>query len=147
MLVVRLLAHPAGPLELSLPATPRSVPIARHRLRTWLGASAAGLDRMVRSDLELAWSEACTNAVRHAYGSREATFSATANLEPTAVSLEVRDQGEWREPRGGQGGRGLPIMRQVCDEVVIERGSAGTTVRMRCRLDAAPSQVDVDLVS
>ena len=120
------------------------MPLARHRLRSWLGANAAGLDRVARADLELAWSEACTNAVRHAYGTREATFSATANLDSAAVSLEVHDQGEWREPRGGQGGRGLSIMRQVCDDVVIERGPVGTTVTMHRRLNAEPTQVDAD---
>jgi serine phosphatase RsbU (regulator of sigma subunit)/DNA-binding response OmpR family regulator/anti-sigma regulatory factor (Ser/Thr protein kinase) len=136
LLVVRLLAYTAGPLELTLPARPKSVPLARHQLRDWLGANAPELDRMVRSELEVAFSEACTNVVRHAYRSREAGFTATARLEQGEVSLEIADHGRWRHADRAQGGRGLSVMRQLCDELLIDRREDGTTVRMRRGLQA-----------
>jgi serine phosphatase RsbU (regulator of sigma subunit)/CheY-like chemotaxis protein/anti-sigma regulatory factor (Ser/Thr protein kinase) len=131
VLAVRLLGAAPGPLQLSLPARAESVPLARHRLRAWLAAEVPELDRMTRGDLEVAWSEACTNVVRHAYGPRDAMFEATASLDEAAVSLVVRDRGGWRPPRGRQGGRGLNLMRELCDQVLIDRGSDGTTVTMR----------------
>ena len=66
-----------GPLELTLPATAQSVTVARHRLRAWLEENAPELDPVARADLEVAWSEACSNVVRHAYGPAEASFEAT----------------------------------------------------------------------
>ena len=38
---------PPGPLELTLPASPDSVPLARHRLRAWLNANAPDLDPLI----------------------------------------------------------------------------------------------------
>jgi serine phosphatase RsbU (regulator of sigma subunit)/CheY-like chemotaxis protein/anti-sigma regulatory factor (Ser/Thr protein kinase) len=134
LLAVRLLGVASGPLELSLPARADSVPLARHRLRAWLAAEVPQLDRTTRGDLEVAWSEACTNVVRHAYGPRDATFEARATLERSAVSLVVRDSGGWRPSRGRHGGRGLALMRQLCDQVLIDRRTDGTTVTMRLAL-------------
>jgi serine phosphatase RsbU (regulator of sigma subunit)/CheY-like chemotaxis protein/anti-sigma regulatory factor (Ser/Thr protein kinase) len=131
LLAVRLLGHPAGSLELTLPSSADSVPLARHRLRDWLAANVDALDPVAGADLELACSEACTNAVRHADAPQDATFSMSATLEGTAVLLEIRDRGSWRRPSGSDGGLGLPLMHQVCDDVEIDRRSDGTTVRMR----------------
>ena len=131
LLAVRLVGVAAGPLELSLPARADSVPLARHRLRAWLDAELPHLDRMTRGDLEVAWSEACTNVVRHAYGPRDASFEASARIDRSAVSMVVRDSGSWRPPRGQHGGRGLSLMRALCDQVLIDRRSDGTTVTMR----------------
>jgi serine phosphatase RsbU (regulator of sigma subunit)/DNA-binding response OmpR family regulator/anti-sigma regulatory factor (Ser/Thr protein kinase) len=131
LLAVRLLAVANGPLELTLPARAESVPLARHRLRAWLTAEVPKLDSITRGDLEVAWSEACTNVVRHAYGPADATFEAGASVDGSAISLQVRDTGGWRPPRGRHGGRGLALMRQLCDQVLIDRRDDGTTVTMR----------------
>ena len=48
-----------------------------------------------------------------------------------AVALQVRDTGQWRPPRGQHGGRGIALMRELCDEVRVDRRSEGTTVIMR----------------
>lgn len=88
------------------------------------------LERVARSDLEVAWSEACTNVIRHAYGPADATFQATAARDDRAVSLQVRDTGRWRPPRGQHGGRGIALMRELCDAVRVDRRSEGTTVSM-----------------
>jgi serine phosphatase RsbU (regulator of sigma subunit)/anti-sigma regulatory factor (Ser/Thr protein kinase) len=137
LLAVRVLGPPVGSLELTLPAKAASVPLARHRLRTWLNETVPELDAVARSDLEVAWSEACTNVIRHAYGPGDATFDATAARDEDAVSLQVRDRGQWRPPRGQHGGRGISLMRLLCDDVRIDRRSDGTTVTMRRSLEQA----------
>jgi serine phosphatase RsbU (regulator of sigma subunit)/DNA-binding response OmpR family regulator/anti-sigma regulatory factor (Ser/Thr protein kinase) len=141
LMAVRLLPRAAGPLELTLPARAATIPLARHRLRSWLTDNAAELEPAARSDLEVAWSEACTNVVRHAYGPRDATFTATARRDDDTLVLEVSDTGGWREPRGRHGGRGLRLMRLLSDELVVDRGSDGTTVtiRHRVRRDESPA--------
>jgi serine phosphatase RsbU (regulator of sigma subunit)/CheY-like chemotaxis protein/anti-sigma regulatory factor (Ser/Thr protein kinase) len=143
VLAVRLLAEPPGRLAMTLPATAESVPAARHRLRAWLATAAGEIDVVVARDLELVCSEACTNAVRHAYGPADATFSLQAEIVDADVVLEVRDHGRWREPRGGHGGRGLQLIHAVCDAVEIDRRTDGTRLRMRRSLggDVAPSGV------
>jgi serine phosphatase RsbU (regulator of sigma subunit)/DNA-binding response OmpR family regulator/anti-sigma regulatory factor (Ser/Thr protein kinase) len=131
VLAVRLLAQSSEPLALTLPATTDSVTVARHRLRAWLRTATPELEITTARDLELAWTEACTNAVRHAYGPGDATFSLDAELVGEQIVLEVRDHGTWREPLGQRGGWGLRLIHAVCDEVEVEQGPDGTRVRMR----------------
>jgi serine phosphatase RsbU (regulator of sigma subunit)/DNA-binding response OmpR family regulator/anti-sigma regulatory factor (Ser/Thr protein kinase) len=144
MLAMRLLGAPEGALELSLPAVSGSVTIARHRVREWLRVNAPELDRDARSDLEVALTEACSNVVRHAYGPADASFQVTALREGDAVALAITDQGHWRPPRGDHGGRGLVLMRALCDDVQIEKASEGTTVSLRRRLARAPLPSSVE---
>lgn len=139
VLTVRLLAGPSGPLALTLPATVDSVTVGRHQLRAWLRVTAPELEIALARDLELAFSEACTNAVRHAYGPRDATFSMRAELVGNEIVLEVRDHGSWREPLGERGGWGLRLIRAVCEAVEVERGPIGTRVRMRQSLPLEPA--------
>jgi serine phosphatase RsbU (regulator of sigma subunit)/CheY-like chemotaxis protein/anti-sigma regulatory factor (Ser/Thr protein kinase) len=131
VLAVRVLGPPLGALELTLPAKAGSVPLARHRLRVWLDENVPELDPVARGDLEVAWSEACTNVIRHAYGPGDASFDASAARDGDAVSLQVRDTGQWRPPRGRHGGRGITLMRHLCDDVRVDRHADGTTVTMR----------------
>jgi serine phosphatase RsbU (regulator of sigma subunit)/DNA-binding response OmpR family regulator/anti-sigma regulatory factor (Ser/Thr protein kinase) len=131
VLAMHVLAPDAGPLELELPARAESVTLARHRLRDWLRAELPGLDATVASDLEVAFCEACTNVVRHAYGPEDAVFRAAAACHGAIIELTVQDDGCWRTPRGDHGGRGLDLMRALCDDVAIERGPSGTRVSMR----------------
>jgi anti-sigma regulatory factor (Ser/Thr protein kinase) len=138
VLAVRILGPPLGALELVLPAKAPAVSLARHRLRVWLDENVPELDRVARGDLEVAWSEACTNVVRHAYGPVDATFEAMAARDGDVVILEVRDRGQWRPPRGRHGGRGLALMRHLCDDVTVDRRPDGTTVTMRRTLGRDP---------
>jgi anti-sigma regulatory factor (Ser/Thr protein kinase) len=131
VLAVRVLGPPLGALQLTLPAKATSVPLVRHRLRVWLNENVPELDQIARYDLEVAWSEACTNVIRHAYGPGDATFDASAARDGDAVVLQVRDTGQWRPPRGQHGGRGIALMRELCDDVRVDRRSEGTTVTMR----------------
>jgi serine phosphatase RsbU (regulator of sigma subunit)/DNA-binding response OmpR family regulator/anti-sigma regulatory factor (Ser/Thr protein kinase) len=139
VLAVRVLGPPLGALDLTLPAKASSVPLVRHRLRVWLAENVPELDGVARADLEVAWSEACTNVIRHAYGPGDATFQATAARDGAAVSLQVRDTGQWRPPRGQHGGRGIALMRELVDEVRVDRRSEGTTVMMRRNFGDRPA--------
>jgi anti-sigma regulatory factor (Ser/Thr protein kinase) len=136
LLVVRLLEQSIEPLQLTLPARPESIPLARHRLRDWLTTNVPRLEQMSRGELELAWTEACTNVVLHAYERPDETFVASAVLEPGAVCLEISDHGRWRGGGDREGGRGLPLIRQLCDELDIDRRANGTVVKMRRLLGA-----------
>jgi anti-sigma regulatory factor (Ser/Thr protein kinase) len=52
--------------------------------------------------------------------------------------VSVRDGGAWREPRGENRGRGIPLMKEFMDDVAIETGDQGTTVELRRRIGGAP---------
>jgi serine phosphatase RsbU (regulator of sigma subunit)/DNA-binding response OmpR family regulator/anti-sigma regulatory factor (Ser/Thr protein kinase) len=142
VLAVQLLESAVGALELKLPAAAQSVTAARHRLRAWLEENAPELDPIGRADLEVAWSEACSNVVRHAYGPAEATFEASATRLEDALYLTVRDTGRWRSPSNLSGGRGLPLMEELSDELTIDLQEDSTTVTMVRRL--RPSEPGTD---
>jgi anti-sigma regulatory factor (Ser/Thr protein kinase) len=114
-----------------LPARPESVTEARHRLRDWLRNELPELDSITAGDLELAFCEACTNVVRHAYDGRDEGLRACAERNGAGMELSVEDQGRWRPARSPDGGRGLGLMRALCDELVINHGARGTRVTMR----------------
>jgi serine phosphatase RsbU (regulator of sigma subunit)/DNA-binding response OmpR family regulator/anti-sigma regulatory factor (Ser/Thr protein kinase) len=139
LVALKLLPARCEPLELTLDAEPPSVPAARHRLRRWLEANAPELNEIRRSDIELLISEASSNVVRHAYRELGGRFTATASIEGGAIVLAVSDSGSWREPPAGHGGHGLPLMRELSDELVVDSGADGSTVTMRFRLSLDPS--------
>jgi serine phosphatase RsbU (regulator of sigma subunit)/FixJ family two-component response regulator/anti-sigma regulatory factor (Ser/Thr protein kinase) len=117
-------------LLVALPAEPESVPRARHGLERWL--AGIGHPREDISALKLAVTEACANAVRHAYGPHEAgSFRVTAERQGEALVIEVADSGRWRRRRASGGGLGISLMESLVDRLDIERTAAGTTVRMR----------------
>jgi serine phosphatase RsbU (regulator of sigma subunit)/CheY-like chemotaxis protein/anti-sigma regulatory factor (Ser/Thr protein kinase) len=130
VLAVGLVDASVGALELKLPARAQSVTVARHRLRAWLEENAPELDPVSRADLEVAWSEACSNVVRHAYGPAEASFDASASRKGNELRMTVRDTGQWRAPGNRSGGRGLPLMKELSDELMIDRRDDSTTVTM-----------------
>jgi len=71
-------------------------------------------------------------------------MSVTAQIDVDGVlTVVVRDQGVWRPPDRDPGdrGRGLLIMRQLVDGVVLEEEARGTTVTLNMRLRRTP---DVD---
>jgi anti-sigma regulatory factor (Ser/Thr protein kinase) len=130
MLVARRLpTERVVPLDVVLPAAPRSLGELRSALRRWLGATEAPADAV--ADLLVASSEACSNAVEHAYGPGGGTVAIHAVLEGDDVTVTVRDHGLWRSARGEGRGRGTTLMRQCCDEVDVTTGVAGTTVTLR----------------
>ena len=82
--------------------------------------------------------------MEHAYGFEEATFKLNAVRADGEVSITVSDTGGWREPRKTDRGRGLELMRALMDEVELEAGNAGTTVRMRRKIDVGAASKNGD---
>jgi anti-sigma regulatory factor (Ser/Thr protein kinase) len=134
MLVARRLpTEQVVPLDVVLPAAPRSLSEVRAAMRRWLNAADAPPE--VTADLLVATSEACSNVVEHAYGPGGGTVTVHAGLEGGEVIVIVRDNGQWRSARGEGRGRGTTLMRQCCDDVDVSAGVAGTTVTLRRRLE------------
>ena len=135
LLAVRLLPR-ADPLDLTLPAEPEALAPLRRRLGAWLAHTGAGRDEAY--DIVLATCEAAANAIEHAYGPGEAQFGVTARAADSEVTVEVHDQGAWRDQRDPRRGRGLTVMRELMDEVSVNSEGAGTNVRLSRRLRRAP---------
>lgn len=119
----------------AFPAVPKSLLTVRKELREWLAGQ--GLEERRIDDVIQACAEACTNAVRHAYGeqSGEATVEFRLRGDGTLVA-RVRDGGAWRA-RGhvDSSGHGLNIMRALSDELHLHTTQQGTTVVMETRLE------------
>lgn len=117
-----------GALEMDLLARPSVLGGLRKTLGRWLQAAGANEDELF--DVTLSTSEAAANAIEHAYGGREATFTVHCELNGNRVSVTVRDSGRWRTTRPPGGGRGLEIMRGLLDSVEVSGGDDGTVVKM-----------------
>jgi serine phosphatase RsbU (regulator of sigma subunit)/anti-sigma regulatory factor (Ser/Thr protein kinase) len=119
-------------LEVEIPAEPAQLATARHLIRRWVEANDGADDDCAA--FAIAVSEACANSIEHAYGPGDAIIELRASLVDGIAEVTIRDHGEWRPPRGGNRGRGIPIMREFMDDVSIERTEGGTTVELRRRL-------------
>jgi serine phosphatase RsbU (regulator of sigma subunit)/anti-sigma regulatory factor (Ser/Thr protein kinase) len=119
-------------LDVEVPAEPSQLATARHLIRRWVESNQGTDDDCAA--FAIAVSEACANSIEHAYGPGDATIEVRAGLVDGLATVTVRDRGDWREPRGGNRGRGIPIMREFMDDVAIERTEQGTTVDLRRRL-------------
>jgi serine phosphatase RsbU (regulator of sigma subunit)/anti-sigma regulatory factor (Ser/Thr protein kinase) len=119
-------------LEVEVPAEPAQLATARHLIRRWVEANEGTDDDCAA--FAIAVSEACANSIEHAYGPQDSTIELRAALVDGVASVEIHDHGEWREHRGGNRGRGIPIMREFMDDVSIERSERGTTVNLLRRL-------------
>jgi len=138
LLAVRL--QPATDnLSLRLAADPAVLAGLRHRLARFL--DAAGASEQERYEITLTICEAAANAIEHAYGPADADFELEVQLDGGEVIASVRDRGSWRKERAeaGEGtrGRGLGIIEGLMDNVEVTRSQAGTTVRMRRKLESA----------
>jgi anti-sigma regulatory factor (Ser/Thr protein kinase) len=119
-------------LEVKVPAEPTQLATARHLIRRWVEANQGTDDDCAA--FAIAASEACANSIGHAYGPADSKIDLRASLVDGVATVTIRDYGEWREPRGGNRGRGIPIMREFMDDVSINRSEQGTTVDLRRRL-------------
>jgi anti-sigma regulatory factor (Ser/Thr protein kinase) len=120
-------------VELTLPADAESVVIARQMVRGLI--DHLGWSDESRNDISIAVTEACTNAVLHAYPDGGGEYAVRAWVGPERLVVAVRDQGRGITPRvespAAGLGLGLPLMLAIGDEVSFSSDSEGATeVRM-----------------
>jgi serine phosphatase RsbU (regulator of sigma subunit)/anti-sigma regulatory factor (Ser/Thr protein kinase) len=118
-----------------LPAEVESIPLMRRMLGRWL--DEAGATPAQAEDLALAASEACANAIEHAYGPAPGVLEVSASVSATGEAVvAIRDFGSWRAPRGNNRGRGLMLMQGLTDSVDVVQRDEGTTIQLRRLLGA-----------
>jgi anti-sigma regulatory factor (Ser/Thr protein kinase) len=135
-----LLAH----LDVRLPAELTSAALARTALRRFLATTPLGERRSF--DAVVAVGEAVANAIEHAYDRRpNQTFVLRARFESETCTVLVEDTGAWNdvEPLTTRG-RGIAMMRELCDNLEIDRTPNGTSVALEFQV--ARNLADASLV-
>src|SRR4051812_16387731 len=114
----------------SWPAVPQSVAQVRRAVvghAGRLGASPAAL-----AAIELALSEAMTNAVQHAYVDRRRPGPVLVTAEPAdgILRVTVQDEGTGMRPRPDSPGLGLglPLISQMTQSFEVQQAPAGGTI-------------------
>jgi serine/threonine-protein kinase RsbW len=125
-------------VELTIPAQSRYLVLPRLGLAGI--APVAGLDEETLADLKLAVTEACANAVRHAYPDGQGHVHVRMELEPGRLVIRVADRGRglqgddveaWDASGLREEGMGLSIIQAIVDELEIESSpGAGTALRL-----------------
>ena len=124
-------------VRLELPARPEGVGVVRQALAGL--ADGLALEASVLADAKMAVTEACTNAVVHAYppdGASEARLGVEMFADEVQLTVVVRDHGigipEDEDDRSeGALGLGLPLIAALSDEFELRAGTGdGTEVRM-----------------
>ncbi len=83
------------------------------------------------ADVRLAVTEACANAVVHAYGDGEkGTVRVTAAIEQETLVVTVRDYGGSIADRRPPPALGMEVMRALADSVSIEAADPGMVARL-----------------
>jgi len=126
-------------VELALPADAESVVLARQMVRGLI--DFLGWGDASRTDISIAVTEACTNAVLHAYPDGGGDYVVRAWVDPERLVVAVRDRGQGITPRVESPeaglGLGLPLMLAIGDEVSFASDGEGVTeVRMAFSRDS-----------
>lgn len=127
-------------VTLTMPARAEFLLLARLALA---GVSrAVAIDAETLADLKLAVTEACANAVRHAYADAEGRVTVRYAVDGDRLEIVVEDDGEGFRPEEVDGwepealdetGMGLSIIRAVVDDLVLGPGEDGRGTRLRLR--------------
>lgn len=125
-------------IALRLPRDAASVPLVRRVLDGTL--RSLDVDPLIRDDIELMLTEACTNVIKHAGAADEYVVSAA--LRDDLCVIRVVDTGGGFDPYatrtaglGAEHGRGLQIMRALADDVRFDyRREHGVVVCLEKRL-------------
>jgi anti-sigma regulatory factor (Ser/Thr protein kinase) len=127
------------PFEVELPADAAALQGMRRRLRAWL--AYRGVDPGEAAAVVLAVSEACNNAIEHAYrgGGAGPVKVSVATAEGAVLRIVVEDHGSWKDdPPSAERGRGIMLMEHLMDSTDIQTGLHGTRVILECRVRAEP---------
>ena len=131
----------ADTVELLIPCRPEFVGIARLAVLGIASRMPFSYDEV--EDVRLAVGEACTHAVERA-GHVPASIRITSVIDPSALTITITDdvpagalsgpkseEAQMLEEAGvDQEGLGALLMEILVDDVKIETGTAGTTVRL-----------------
>lgn len=128
-------------LRLQFPAREDSLPLVRQALRS-LGETVQAEPEALE-DAELAVTEACANAVEHAYGEGGGDVWVQFTPAETELVVSVADHGmgirEDRRRVDGTRGYGLPMIESIASSVEYKPGG-GTDIRMAFPLGSPPSE-------
>lgn len=122
-------------VRLMMPARADGVGVVRQALSGM--ADALAFDAAILADMKMAVTEACTNAVVHAYATDEGvrddgTLEVDLLADAASLTVIVRDHGSGihrRVPRVGAPvlGLGLPLIAALSDEFEVRGSSSGGT--------------------
>ncbi|CAH0347183.1 anti-sigma B factor RsbW [Bacillus sp. CECT 9360] len=148
-------------IEMNIPAKPDFIGVIRLTLSGI--ASRMGFSYDEIEDLKIATSEACTNAVQHAYKGSEGEVKIGFGLYPDRLEVMVSDSGKscnFDDVRQGlgpydngqnveflrEGGLGLYLIETLMDEVKIHEHE-GVTVFMTKFLEGEQVEMDAKTLS
>ncbi len=124
-------------LALQLPRDALSIPLVRHLCRQSL--QEVGVEPDCSSDIEVALSEACTNALRHSGPGEE--YKVNLSLDERHCVISVEDTGlgfdgqAARSDPSAEQGRGIELMHSLVDKVdFVSSPQAGTVVHLEKEL-------------
>jgi anti-sigma regulatory factor (Ser/Thr protein kinase) len=120
-------------VRLEMPARPEGVGVVRQALTGV--ADGLALESSVLNDAKMAVTEACTNAVVHAYPDGAGRLDIEMYADEVQLTVIVRDQGLGiageNESGGGALGLGIPLIQALTDSCDIAGAPGeGTEVRM-----------------
>jgi serine/threonine-protein kinase RsbW len=121
--------------EVELPADATVLRGMRARLRAWLAHHGVNGDEA--AGVVLAVSEACNNAIEHAYrdnGDGPVKVS-LADSGGGVLRIVIEDHGTWRDdPPTGDRGRGLGLIEHLMHSTDIQTGLHGTRLILERRV-------------
>ena len=135
LLVLRAQEALGERVELEVSGEPGALKSTRDTLRLWLSETTASIDEA--EDVVMACNEACENVVEHAYGLGDDPFQVIFERTGDELCICIRDRGTWQTTTGPERGRGLELMRKLMDDVEVQGGANGTTVKLRKQLAGA----------
>ena len=122
--------------EATYPSTPSGVGAMRREVAAFAGRAGMGEDGV--GDVQLAVSEAATNAVVHAYRETDGHLQVRAHVDGLELIVVVVDTGVGLSPRADSPGLGLgmPLMASVTRRFQVISAGEGTEVHMTFALPA-----------
>lgn len=134
--------------HLHLPHDEASVPVVRHLIASAL--VRLGVDDACTSDVQIAVTEACTNVLKHANGSRD-EYEVEVAVLPDRCDINVTDVGRGPPPGAlermpaaleDESGRGVQLMGSLVDQLQFVAGPrAGLSVRLSKQLSLTEGAV------
>jgi anti-sigma regulatory factor (Ser/Thr protein kinase) len=118
------------PFEARIPGTPLGVRMLRHEMS--IIATDCGMDAAGVADVQLAVTEAATNAVMHGYAQAAGELTVSAVVQDGELAIVIGDTGRgFDERRDSPGlGVGLSIIATVAERLRIITNPGGTEIHM-----------------